>query len=117
MFKPVDWLDKVMWVANSVKRGWLLQFFVVAWLVWRDINISPHGGSSLGSLDAWNWAGEFISNFQTCCASLPFSIRPAPVELAEAKVVLLGLQLAADDGLCEVKLESDALNVIKLIYG
>ncbi|KAL5788467.1 hypothetical protein ACOSP7_005416 [Xanthoceras sorbifolium] len=39
------------------------------------------------------------------------------VELAEAKVVLLGLQLAADDGLCEVKLESDALSIIKLIYG
>ncbi|KAL5858092.1 hypothetical protein ACOSQ3_005550 [Xanthoceras sorbifolium] len=29
-FKSVDWLDKVMWVANSVKREWLLQFVVAA---------------------------------------------------------------------------------------
>ncbi|KAL5797546.1 hypothetical protein ACOSQ2_002366 [Xanthoceras sorbifolium] len=39
------------------------------------------------------------------------------VELADAKAVLLGLQLGVDDDLCDVVLESDSSNVIKLIYG
>ncbi|KAL5760363.1 hypothetical protein ACOSQ2_019201 [Xanthoceras sorbifolium] len=37
------------------------------------------------------------------------------VEVAEAKAVLLGLHLATEDDFSEVEVESDALNIIKLI--
>ncbi|KAL5743567.1 hypothetical protein ACOSQ2_026683 [Xanthoceras sorbifolium] len=55
--------------------------------------------------------GSLVSAVVKCFAGV------VDMEVAEALAILEGLKLAVDDDLCDVNVESDAINVIKFCIG
>ncbi|KAH7544437.1 hypothetical protein JRO89_XS15G0166800 [Xanthoceras sorbifolium] len=115
---------------------------VSCWLLRRDRNVILHDGRGLILDQVCNDADSFIDDFLAAnlppasslfCSDLGVAVRNATriavfaaavplklcgdVEVAEARAILTGIQLTAERRLLPLLVETDSLNISRLLYG